>query len=109
MRRGTLPRVVRGKEACHARNKRDKPRVYRSRVDKSGRVAIPAELRSEFGLAAGSAILVIKDNEGVHLESPAHALRSLQQYFKQLVPAGVSLVDELIAERRQEALKESRE
>ena len=51
----------------------DNPRVYRSRVDKSGRVSIPAELRGELGIAAGSAILVVKDDEGVHLESPSHA------------------------------------
>jgi len=88
---------------------RENQKVYRSRVDKSGRISIPAELRGELGLSPGSRVLVVKDDAGVHLETPAHALRSLQDYFRKLVPPGVSLADELIAERREEAAREARE
>jgi AbrB family looped-hinge helix DNA binding protein len=78
-------------------------RVYRSKVDASGRIVLPAELRSELGLLEGSPVLVIRDGLGVHIETPAHALDALQAYFQDLVPANVSLADELIADRRAEA------
>lgn len=81
-------------------------RVYRSRVDQSGRIVLPAEVRDELGLEPGSSVLLIKDNEGVRLDTPDHALDELQAYFRQLVPAGVSLVDELIEERKAEAARE---
>ena len=82
---------------------RHEARVYRSRIDASGRMVLPSELRDQLGLEVGSAVVVVQDEHGVHIETPEQALGSLRAYFKGLVPEGVSLVDELIAERRAEA------
>jgi AbrB family looped-hinge helix DNA binding protein len=81
-------------------------RVYRSRVDQSGRIVLPAEVREELGLEPGSSVLLVRDKEGVRLDTPDHALAELQAYFRSFVPDGVSLVDELIEERRAEAARE---
>jgi AbrB family looped-hinge helix DNA binding protein len=81
-------------------------KVYQSRVDKSGRIVLPAEVRSAFGLKVGSPVLVVQDETGVRLETPEHALRALQEYFMKLAPPGVSMVDELIQEHREEAERE---
>jgi AbrB family looped-hinge helix DNA binding protein len=80
--------------------------VFRSKVDGSGRIVLPAEVRSELGISAGDVVMIVKDGSGVHVETPEHALKALQEYFQKLVPAHISLVDELIAERRAEAERE---
>ncbi|MBL9084240.1 MAG: AbrB/MazE/SpoVT family DNA-binding domain-containing protein [Planctomycetales bacterium] len=67
---------------------------------------MPSELRDRLGLEEGSAVVVVQDERGVHIETPEQALDSLRAYFKGLIPPGVSLVDELIAERRAEAKRD---
>jgi len=81
-------------------------RVYRSKVDRSGRIVLPAEVRESLGVGEGDAVLVIRDERGVHLETPEQALEAIQDYFMKLVPAGVSLADEIIQEHREEAARE---
>jgi AbrB family looped-hinge helix DNA binding protein len=81
-------------------------RVFRSRVDGSGRIVLPAEVRSAFGLEKGSSVTVVQDETGVHLETPEQALKAIQEYFQKLVPPGVSLADEIIQEHRDEVARE---
>ncbi len=89
---------------------RQRPQIYPyPRIDKSGRVGMPAELRTELGLSDGSRVHWVKDASGVRIETAEEALKALQHYFAKLVPPGVSLADELIAERREETARESRE
>ena len=82
-------------------------KVYQSKVDTSGRIVLPSEVRAAFGLTVGSPVTVIQDERGVHLETEAQALRALQEYFMQLAPPHVSMVDELIQEHREEAAREN--
>ena len=85
---------------------RQRPQIYPARVDKSGRVGMPAELRSELGLSDGSRVHWVKDASGVRIETPEEALRALQSYCMKLAPPDRILSEELMAERRAEALRE---
>lgn len=76
------------------------------RVDSSGRIRLPLELREKLGIESGDSVVVFEDDDEVRLQSAAMALTQAQEYFASFVPAGVSLADELIAERRKEAERE---
>ncbi len=85
---------------------RQKQQVFPARLDKSGRVNMPAELREALGISTGSRVHWVKDESGVRIETPEEALRALQDYFMKLAPPDRILSEELIAERRAEALRE---
>ena len=74
-------------------------------VGKQGRLVVPAALRLRLGIEAGD-VLVARAEEGrLVLESRQAVLARLRERFAH-IPADVSLVDELIAERRAEAARE---
>jgi AbrB family looped-hinge helix DNA binding protein len=81
-------------------------RVYQSRVDKSGRIVLPAEIRTTLGVGVGDSVLVIQEGMSVGIVTPQQALRQAQEYFMKLAPPSVSMVDELIQEHREEAKRE---
>ena len=70
-----------------------------------GRMVIPAHLRKEFKLKTGERLIARKQGESLVFERPETVKRRLQERFKAL-PTDVSLVDELIAERREAAVRE---
>jgi AbrB family looped-hinge helix DNA binding protein len=82
-------------------------RVFRARIDGSGRIVLPAELRSDLGMSAGDTVTLVQDTSGIHVKTQAQTLKAIQDYFQSFVPEGVSLADELIAARRAEVLAES--
>lgn len=77
-----------------------------TKMGKNGRIVIPVEMRREFDMAEGESIRLTANENGVLVSTPRVALRRLQERYKKLVPEGVSLVDELIADRRKEAENE---
>lgn len=81
-------------------------RIYRSRIDKSGRIVLPAEVRESLGVGEGDSVLMIQEGGSVEILTMREAIRQAQEYFCGLVPADVSLADELIRERREEAARE---
>jgi AbrB family looped-hinge helix DNA binding protein len=81
-------------------------RVFGAKVDASGRIVLPAEVRTAFGLKKGSKVTVVQDDAGLHIQTPEQALRAIREYFRKLVPPGVSLADEIIQEHREEAARE---
>ena len=80
--------------------------LHHVRLDSSGRIRLPLELRNQLGVTTGDSIVVVSDDHEIKIDSAAQALRKAQDYFADFVPDGVSLVDELIAERRAEAERE---
>ena len=72
-----------------------------------GRVVIPAALREAMEVEEGDAILAWVEDGELHLLSPRVGARQAQAMLKGLLPEGVSLADELIAERRREAEAEA--
>ena len=71
-------------------------------------MVIPANVRRAMDIVPGEILLVeIKDGQLV-FEKPSQVMARLKKTFKN-VPANISLADELIAERREEAHRESEE
>lgn len=72
----------------------------------SGRTVIPAALREQLGIKNGDQLIwSIRDDELVVTTRRAR-LRRAQEMVRKYIPAGVSLVDELLADRKAEQAKE---
>jgi AbrB family looped-hinge helix DNA binding protein len=76
------------------------------RLGPQGRLVVPVELRRELGLEEGTELAIRSDGRRLILEPRTEVLRRLRRRFAHL-PDGVSLADELVAERRVEAHRES--
>jgi AbrB family looped-hinge helix DNA binding protein len=78
----------------------------RVEVKDGGRLLLPAELRSALGIREGDKLMAEVADGELRLLPQATAIKRAQEYVQRLVPADVSLVDELITERRAEARRE---
>lgn len=76
--------------------------VYHARVDASGRIVIPAEARQRNHIAEGDTLVVVEDEQGLHVKNLDQAIAEAQAYFATLAPVGRTLSDELLADRRAE-------
>ncbi|RYB06059.1 AbrB/MazE/SpoVT family DNA-binding domain-containing protein [Lichenibacterium ramalinae] len=71
-----------------------------------GTLVIPAILRRELGITVGDTVLVeIVDGE-LRVRPRKMDLKNARRILRQLVPQDVSLVDELIADRRAESARD---
>ena len=77
-------------------------------VGKQGRFVIPAELRRSLGLKEGDKLIAREEAGRLVLEKPEVIEQRLRARLAH-VPKERSLVDELIAERREAAKKEAEE
>ena len=75
-------------------------------LDKHGRIIIPAELRRRMGWEAGQRLTLIGGNHELKVLSRRQALERIQEEVRRHSRPGVSVVDELIRERRREALRD---
>jgi AbrB family looped-hinge helix DNA binding protein len=80
--------------------------IYQSKVDSSGRISLPAEIRASLGVEVGDLVIVKQEGSSIEILTPMQALRKAQEYFQKLVPPGVSLADEIIQEHRDEVARE---
>ncbi len=80
--------------------------VHHARVDSSGRIALPAAARERLAIRGGDELVIREDDDGIRLSTIDQAVRDLQRLFAAHVPPGVSLAEELSAERRAEAARE---
>jgi AbrB family looped-hinge helix DNA binding protein len=76
----------------------------RSKIDKNGRIVLPAKYRKDLGLKPGDDVVIFKENGKLYILSVKQSIKEAQEIVRSFVPQGVSLVDELIEERRREAL-----
>jgi AbrB family looped-hinge helix DNA binding protein len=81
----------------------------RLRVGPDGRVVIPAAFREALGLSEGTTLIAALEGGELHLLTVPAAVRKAQAIVRQFVPKGVSLVDELLEERRREVEREQRD
>lgn len=78
----------------------------RLRVNENGRVVIPASFRKALGINVGDEVVLrIEDNE-LRITTLKRRIERAQRLVRRHVKADTSLVDELIAERREAARNE---
>jgi AbrB family looped-hinge helix DNA binding protein len=79
------------------------------RIEKSGRVMIPAVIRRQFNLKEGNEVLLRIDDTGIQMGTREQALARIQKRLRRYIPENRVLSEELIAERRAEAERENRQ
>lgn len=77
-----------------------------TRVNENGRIVIPAAIRQRMNLQPGDSIVMEVEDGVLRIESYRARIRRIQEEFKKFARPGVLASDELIAERRREALLE---
>ncbi len=75
------------------------------RLGAQGRLVIPAKLRKALGFKPGDQLIARQEDDRLVLEKADAIERGLRALFAH-IPPDVSLADELIAERREEAKRE---
>ncbi len=76
------------------------------KVDSSGRVVIPDEVRAALGIPDGGELLLTVEDGELRASTRLAALRRIQREVKAYVPPGTSVVDEVLAEKRAEVARE---
>lgn len=77
-------------------------------VSKGGRVVIPAALRNIHNIEEGDELTIVTDESGIHLLTLSMVIKRLQKRAETLIPDEKkgTIVDEFIAERRKEYIRE---
>ena len=75
----------------------------RVKIGNGGRLVIPAKYRKALDLRVGDEVVLTLEDSRLRIDTIDAAIQRLQDLVSQYVPPGVSLADELIAERRAEA------
>ena len=77
-----------------------------TRVGAGGRIVIPAKFRRELGADVGDEVILRLVGREIHVLTRCQAVRKAQALVRNSIPAGRSLVKELLQERRKEAKRE---
>ena len=81
--------------------------TVRAKIDKAGRILIPAKLRAELNVGPGDPVVLETNGDELHVRPYRLAIQEAQAIIRKYIPdRDRSLVDELIKERRQEAERE---
>jgi len=78
----------------------------RLRVNENGRVVIPASFRKALGISIGDEVLLRIEDDELRITTLKRRLERARRLVRKHVKPGTSLVDELIAERREAARNE---
>ena len=77
-----------------------------ARVNENGRVVIPAPYRKALGIKAGDEVILRMEDDELRITTMKRRIERAQRLVRKYVKPGTSLVDELIAERREAAKRE---
>jgi len=78
----------------------------RMRINENGRVVIPAPFRKRLGINIGDELVLRIENDELRITTLKRNLERAQRLVRKHVKPGVSLVGELIRERREAARNE---
>jgi bifunctional DNA-binding transcriptional regulator/antitoxin component of YhaV-PrlF toxin-antitoxin module len=81
-------------------------KVHSARIVSGGRLQIPAEVRRELRLVYGDSVRMALVDGELRVRSTRDVFKRISEQIRKYVPEGVSLADELIEERRAEAVRE---
>ncbi len=87
----------------------DHIKMSKTRISPNGRIVIPAVIRQQLGVKPGDPILMEVEDGVLRIESYPTRIARIQREVAQYIPPGVSLADELVAERHEEARREQEE
>lgn len=85
-----------------------RPKHVVMRVGQQGRLVLPADIRRRLGIDVGDEVVAEVEDERLVIESRDAVLRRMQRRWRE-ADGSESPVDELIAERREEARREQAE
>ena len=77
-----------------------------TKIAAGGRIVIPAEFRRELGADVGDEVILRLTGGEIHILTRSQAIRKAQTLVRKSIPAGRSLVKELLQERRKDAKRE---
>jgi AbrB family looped-hinge helix DNA binding protein len=78
----------------------------RMRINPNGRVVIPASFQKRLGMRVGDEVILRIEDDELRITTLKRNIERAQRLVRKHVKRGVSLVDELIAERREAARNE---
>jgi AbrB family looped-hinge helix DNA binding protein len=78
----------------------------RMRVNENGRVVIPASFRKRLGIRVGDEVVLQIQDDELRITTLKRHIERAQRLVRKHVKPGTSLVEELIAERREAARNE---
>jgi AbrB family looped-hinge helix DNA binding protein len=82
------------------------PSESHTRINENGRIVIPSSFRRALGIQPGDTVVLRIENDELRVSTLRQRLAKAQQLVRAHVSASTSLVDELIAERREAAGRE---
>lgn len=80
--------------------------MVRVNVLPNGRLVLPVVLRKSLGVEKGGQVMAEVVNGEVRLTTPDVSLDRARALFRKYVPAGTSIADEVIADRRAESAQD---
>ena len=78
----------------------------RVKMTENGRVVIPASFRKALGIKAGDEVILRLEDDELRITTMERRIRAAQRRARKYLKPGVSLVDELLVERREAAKSE---
>jgi AbrB family looped-hinge helix DNA binding protein len=78
----------------------------RIRINENGRVVIPASARTAFGTQPGDELVMRVEEDEIRITTLKRRIERAQNHVRKFAKPGASLVDELIAMRREAACDE---
>jgi len=78
----------------------------RMRLNENGRLVIPASYRKALGIKAGDEVILRMEDDELRITTMKRRIERAQRLVRKYIKPGISLVDELIAERREAAKRE---
>ncbi len=78
----------------------------RVHVGEKGRIVIPAEIREAMGIRVDDSLEMRFEDYELRVSTRRSRIRRVQEWARKVIPPGVSLADELSAERREAAKHE---
>ncbi len=80
--------------------------IVQGKVVEGGRLIVPAAFRKEMGIAKGDTVIMEMHGDELRVRPAKSALKRLREKLRASAQTGVSMVDELIAERRRDSADE---
>ena len=92
--------------SCHMEHNVTVNTETRQRVNENGRVVIPASFRKALGINIGDEVVLRMEDDELRITTLKRRVERAQRLVRKHLKRGTSIVDELIAERREAARNE---